>query len=996
MPDLAKHTFLPWVQPGVVADLPDEASDQLTPDQPAVISLPVKFFVNTTPVEKTVRLYGPGEVTGIDPQQVIRVEPKHQTTDFEPNYFPAIEFDRPDFPWLFTPAKADAQGRLRPWLCLVVIRKQPGVELRPADSSPIAVLEINAPARPADELPDLSESHLWSHSQVTGAAAGQLSAVLESSPAQTASRLLCPRRLDPGTEYIACVVPSFEVGRKAGLNEATEADTLAPAWLFGSEATAEPILPVVLPVYYSWQFRTGAGGDFEELVRRLQPRKLPPEVGKRPMDISRPGFPRQPEPPPNAEGTILGLEGALRVVDSEADAWPEPVREPFRAGLAQIINTPAEVATNSGTNQDPILAPPIYGCWQAASRRVEPKPALPPTDQSPPHWLNDLNLDPRNRAVAAMGTQVVQRQQEELMASAWAQLGDIQKINQRLRQAQLSRGVNEKYHAKTFSRLSEEALARIVAPAQSRIVLKGTQPGEAPQLLVQRLAGSPVPATAVSAPLRKIARPRGKINRQYSQAGVAGAQAMFRFFNGRVAPTSIAQSRGAVTLDAVSDVLGPAIDHRIVRDHRGPTVIVTDVFLVRPPGSDRFEPATEGITELAPAFRFSNLIGGAVDQRQPAPNTSPEFLAAAKVHQEYLTGLFTTFIFRPFAAIIAADLRSSLLISLSPATTVSRAARADTTINSAAVLTGDELEPIMDAPTFAQPMYEGLRDLSQDYLFPGLEHVPPSTIQLLETNAKFIESFMIGLNAEMGRELLWRNYPTDQRGTYFRRFWGTVGADGQTKVDDIIPIHQWEQRDLGTTASGTGGDKLVLLLRGELLRRYPGTIIYAVKAVVQDGKRELATDHPELHFDPTTKIEAHPIFRGSLEPDVTFVGFDLKREEVVKADGWFFILQQQPTEPRFGLDEAEFGEGESGKIPELKTWNDLSWAHLAPTAEKLAKMSHVSVKAIQLSPTETDKGTWGRNSAHMAYITKQLPARIAIHSTEFLPEQTADDQKVTH
>src|SRR5262249_45045918 len=141
---------------------------------------------------------------------------------------------------------------------------------------------------------------------------------------------------------------------------------------------------------------------------------------------------------------------------------------------------------------------------------------------------------------------------------------------------------------------------------------------------------------------------------------------------------------------------------------------------------------------------------------------------------------------------------------------------------------GDELEPIMDAPSFPQPMYEALRDLSQDYLFPGLEHVPPNTVQLLQSNAKFIESFMVGLNAEMGRELLWRGYPTDQRATYFQHFWDTAGAEPQ---DDIPPINQWGNRALGVTAVGSGADKLILLIRGELLRRYPGTVIYAVKAV---------------------------------------------------------------------------------------------------------------------------------------------------------------------
>ena len=108
-----------------------------------------------------MRLYGPGDITGIDPQQVVRTEPSHLATGFEPNYFPAIEFDRSDFPWLFTPAKANDDGTLRPWLCLVVVRKQEGVTLRVDRNLTLPVLEITTPARFDRELPDLSESYAW-------------------------------------------------------------------------------------------------------------------------------------------------------------------------------------------------------------------------------------------------------------------------------------------------------------------------------------------------------------------------------------------------------------------------------------------------------------------------------------------------------------------------------------------------------------------------------------------------------------------------------------------------------------------------------------------------------------------------------------------------------------------------------------------------------------------------------------------------------------------
>src|SRR5215468_3924519 len=533
MPVPANYIFLPWTQPGVAAHIPDSAIDRLSANQPGVVSLPVRLVVNADLIDKTVQLYGPGDVTGIDPQQVVRVEPRPGTTDFEPNYFPAIEFDRPDFPWLFTPARSDEQGRLRPWFCLVVVRKQEGVALRPAGAQPLPVLEIKAPAIPGNELPDLSESWAWAHAQVTGSAKDQLQNTLAGDPAKSVSRLLCPRRLDPSTEYLACVAPAFDLGVKAGLNQPIPAtNKLDPAWLSGAQSPAQ----ITLPVYYHWEFRTGVGGDFEELARKLVARVLPPGVGKRPMDISRPGFKLQP--PSSGTGAKLGLEGALRPVRSKSDDWLDTARLPFQSALLEILNTPWKIANGSGAGQDPIVAPPIYGCWQAAVPQVGVNnPPSPPPTWPPTFWLNELNLDPRNRVAAAAGTQVVQEQQERLMASAWEQLGEIEKINQRLRQAQLSRAVNAVYHAKNFSRFSGETFLKIVAPAQSRVVLS-ERPANLPPtaspvktLLTQKIAATYVPSNAVSAPLRRMARPRGAINQPYARSGAAGVGSLITHFN---------------------------------------------------------------------------------------------------------------------------------------------------------------------------------------------------------------------------------------------------------------------------------------------------------------------------------------------------------------------------------------------------------------------------------------------------------------------------------
>ena len=86
----------------------------------------------------------------------------------------------------------------------------------------------------------------------------------------------------------------------------------------------------------------------------------------------------------------------------------------------------------------------------------------------------------------------------------------------------------------------------------------------------------------------------------------------------------------------------------------------------------------------------------------------------------------------------------------------------------------------MAAPAFPQPMYAPLVRIGREWLLPGLDQMDPDAIALFATNWGFVESFLVGLNHELARKLLWNGYPTDQRGTYFRRFWDIHGARRQT------------------------------------------------------------------------------------------------------------------------------------------------------------------------------------------------------------------------
>lgn len=951
----ANYLFLPWVRQGAAAGI---QTIDMSPNQAGVVSVTAKLRVNDNPdLERQVRLYGPGDVTGIDVRQVIRTEPRHLATDFEPNYFPAIEFDRPDFPWLFTPAKTDAGGRLRPWLCLIVVRKQQGVTLSVDRNLPLAVLEITDPARPERELPDLSESWAWSHVQLTGSSPdpASLKKSLAGDPALTLSRLLCPRRLDPLTEYYACVVPTFELGLKAGLGLPIQRDQvhndekdLKPAWTSGAGSPGQ----VKLPVYFHWEFRTGVGGDFEALVGLLKARDARDmlRVGKRLIDISRPGFTITPM---LDEGTTLDLEGALRVLNVATGEWPESSRKNFQVELKKILDAPWEAMNQE--NKDPLVAPPIYGCWQAARHTVNITPVAPASLT----WLDDLNLDPRHRAVAALGTRVVQTEQEELMAAAWEQLGEIERVNQLRRQAQLGRTVNGVYHTRHFTRLSEEVLLKVLAPGQSRVVVEATVNVAPRALLSQRIAKSAVPDRAVSAPMRRFTSPRGTISTRFRTVGAPPIAIMARLNTSPMLQLQRNEA-GMVTMDQASDNLtGVPVVLQLkqsVRFERAPTAIRTA------PRLGNFKIVAEGVGPKRSLLDFT-----------AAPADSPDadmFRKVVTAHQEHLGRLFAPS--TPPASslnLFETDFKGKLLRSINPETTIHARVKASLTLTAGAALPlGDPLEPILDTPRFPQPMYEALRDISQDFLLPGLENVPPNTVALLETNSKFVESFLVGLNAEMSGELLWRNYPTDQRGTYFRQFWDTSAGSAQLDID---AINKWGERRLGQNSPNATG-KLVLLIRGELLRRYPNTVIYAVAAVRKSGRLDLSRD---------AKDERHPLFRGTLNPDVTFLGFDLNRNDAVADPGWFFVIQQQPAEPRFGMDVADFEK--LPQPPPLTTWNDLSWRHLVNTEVELKALSHASIKTVL---PDIEKAKWGTNSnsAHHAYITLQRPVRIAIHALQMI------------
>ena len=203
-------------------------------------------------------------------------------------------------------------------------------------------------------------------------------------------------------------------------------------------------------------------------------------------------------------------------------------------------------------------------------------------------------------------------------------------------------------------------------------------------------------------------------------------------------------------------------------------------------------------------LRFVSIISGRRRSSRRSRHRFPRIFQRLRcAHQQYLSDLFSTAVFRDGRQKLALQqMMASALDAMAPDATIAAGVHANLRITSPPMRSDDALEPIMDAPSFPQAMYEPLRSLSNDYLFPDLAHVPSDSIHLLQTNARFIESFMVGLNPEMARELLWRGYPTDQRGTYFQQFWDPAPA-GTDAQPDIPPIHRWGAGALGNDRDDT-------------------------------------------------------------------------------------------------------------------------------------------------------------------------------------------------
>ncbi|MBR4783874.1 MAG: hypothetical protein IK012_01285 [Fibrobacter sp.] len=188
--------------------------------------------------------------------------------------------------------------------------------------------------------------------------------------------------------------------------------------------------------------------------------------------------------------------------------------------------------------------------------------------------------------------------------------------------------------------------------------------------------------------------------------------------------------------------------------------------------------------------------------------------------------------------------------------------------------------PIMAYPIFPEPTYYYLKAISDEFILPGIDDIENNTISMFKNNPTFIESFLCGMNTEMGRELLWREYPTDQRGSYFCKFWDTDVSIDDIKDDnyfDVKSLHDWKN-DIGHNHLGNKGDLLVFAIRGDLMKAYPDTKITLRKAYYD------ATAHNELKLVTDDNLPDNilePTSQAFIRDDIYIVSFDISPDDAI-------------------------------------------------------------------------------------------------------------------
>ena len=141
-------------------------------------------------------------------------------------------------------------------------------------------------------------------------------------------------------------------------------------------------------------------------------------------------------------GAEIVVDGTGRVAAAPQDApeegWPTEAQQHWDPAVtAGPRRRSSTVPTSRRTPSTPARRSSVRRSTAGRTRASRASKRKHRQTAAQPQWFRELNLDPRHRIVAGLGTRVVQTDQEDLMLSAWNQVVGVEAANRALRLAQL-------------------------------------------------------------------------------------------------------------------------------------------------------------------------------------------------------------------------------------------------------------------------------------------------------------------------------------------------------------------------------------------------------------------------------------------------------------------------------------------------------------------------------------------------------------------------------
>ena len=452
---IGTYTFLPWLRQGIA----NRISAGATGDAGARDRRRRSTIEGTdrsaaarraAPVQRTVELYGPGDIVGIDAAPISRTEPRDWVTNFEPNYLPRSSSTTRTSPGATRPPRRD--GRTAAAVARAGraggerVRRGRQHRRQAAARTSTSTAASTTSSRRRDEL------WAWAHVHVNGALVRRRRRRDRRRRRRRRGGQRARRR--PGHAVLAHALPAQARAEHRATTPFSCPPSRAAGWpASGIDPSAvrrrrqradrdvvgvgrlrrrDRPEPTSFPYYYRWYFRTGDAGDFEYLVRLLKP-----QSGRQPGRPPRHG---RADPAPNIAGHrqpdsdgVLRLGGALRRRSAtlstqekdefeKFDDWATPYPQPFQrswpafvnladsyqAAAAGDANADPASTTSVSDDPDPLITPPLYGRWHALTERL-----LTDRDGTDRRRTDELGARPEPRSALArrrpgFGTDVVQ------------------------------------------------------------------------------------------------------------------------------------------------------------------------------------------------------------------------------------------------------------------------------------------------------------------------------------------------------------------------------------------------------------------------------------------------------------------------------------------------------------------------------------------------------------------------------------------------------------